>query len=134
MKAPLPNVTPETEAFWRGGERNELRIMRCSACEHYIHPPAPICPKCLCRDVTPQVVSGSATLVSFTVNYQPWVPGLEVPFIVGLVELAEQKGLRLTTNVVNTPLEELRIDMALHVVFAHKQDVWLPLFEPVDAA
>ncbi len=134
MKAPLPIVTPETEAFWRGGEQNELRIMRCDACAHYIHPPVPICPKCRCREVRPHAVSGRAFLASYTVNYQPWVPGLEVPFVVGLVELVEQRGLRLTTNIVNMPLNRLEIGMRLRVTFLHKEDVWLPLFEGDDAA
>jgi hypothetical protein len=53
---------------------------------------------------------------------------------VALVEIVEQPELRLTTNVINCPLEEIRIGMALQVVFRHIEDphgdVWLPLFEP----
>ena len=51
-----------------------------------------------------------------------------------LVEIVEQTGLRLTTNLVNCPLEDIRIGMAVRVVFRHLEDpggdVWLPLFEP----
>jgi hypothetical protein len=49
------------------------------------------------------------------------------------VELAEQRGLRLTTNIVNCQLDEVRIGMPVRVVFEQHDDVWLPLFEP-DAA
>jgi uncharacterized OB-fold protein len=130
MKAPLPILTPETRAFWQGGEKNELRIMRCHACGHYTHPPMPICPVCRSRAMNPEPVSGRAVLASFTINYQAWVTGLEVPFVIGLVELVEQPGLRLTTNIVNTPPDSIHIGMALRVLFSQADDVWLPLFEP----
>jgi uncharacterized OB-fold protein len=54
--------------------------------------------------------------------------------VVAIVEMPEQTGLRLTTNLVNCPIEEIRGGMTLRVVFRHhedpKGDVWLPLFEP----
>ncbi len=34
-------------------------------------------------------------------TYQPWMPGPEPPYVVAIVELPEQEGLRLTTNIVN---------------------------------
>jgi hypothetical protein len=46
------------------------------------------------------------------------------------VELVEQPGLRLTTNIVNTPPESVHIGMALRVLFSKAEDIWLPLFEP----
>jgi len=79
-------------------------------------------------------VSGRARLHSFTVNHQAWFPGQEVPYVIGLVELVEQPGLRLMTNVIHCPRERLRIDMPLRVVFETVSDeVALPLFEPEDA-
>lgn len=134
MTGPLPVISAENEFFWRAGEAGTLRILRCEACAHFIHPPMPICPCCFCREVKPHPVSGRAVLASYTVNYQAWVPGLAVPFSIGLVELVEQAGVRLTTNIINTPVEALRIGMKLRVVFAQREDVWLPLFEPDDAA
>ncbi len=47
----LPRVTPENEHFWTGGADGELRFKRCSACGHYLHPPAPRCPICLSKDL-----------------------------------------------------------------------------------
>jgi uncharacterized OB-fold protein len=73
-------------------------------------------------------------LASYTINHHPWMPGFETPYVVAIVEIAEQPGLRLTTNLVNCPFEEIRIGMAVRVVFRHlvdaAGDVWLPLFEP----
>ncbi len=78
-------------------------------------------------------MSGHARLHSYTINHQRWYPGQEVPYVIGLVELVEQPGLRLMTNVINCPPEGVRIDMPLRVVFENvSDDVALPLFEPVE--
>ena len=50
--------------------------------------------------------------------------------MVAIVELPEQEGLRLTTNLVNCALEDVRIGMPVRVLFEQWEDVWLPLFEP----
>jgi len=126
----LPLLTPENTFYWQSGKDGRLAFMRCPACSFYVHPPLPICPRCQSREVAPQAVSGDATVVSVTVNRQAWEKGLDSPYVIAIVELAEQRGLRLTTNIVNCPVEAVRIGMAVHVVFDHREDVWLPLFEP----
>ncbi len=126
----LPLVTEQNAHFWTGGARGELRMLRCRACRHWIHPPAPICPACLARDVAPELLSGRARVASFTVNHQPWVPGFDPPYLVAIVELEEQRGLRLTTNLVNCAIEDARIDMPVRVLFEEREDIWIPLFEP----
>ena len=128
----LPALKAETEHFWRGGARGELVFMRCSACDTYIHPPAPVCPACLGRDHEPAAVSGRGEVVTFTINHQPWNPTVEVPYVIAIVELDEQKGLRLATNIVGCPPEKVRIGMRVRVTFLEREDVWLPLFTPDD--
>lgn len=128
---PLPHLDDENRFFWTAGAEGALRFLRCLDCRHYLHPPRPRCPSCRGENLTPESVSGRATLASFTVNHQPWVPGMEVPFVVAIVELPEQVGLRLTTNLVECAPEAVRIGMALEVVFGHYEDVWLPYFRPV---
>ena len=126
----LPAVTPDTEHFWRGGARGELVILRCASCATYIHPPAPVCPSCLSREQKPETVSGRGEVVTFTVNHQQWNPTVAVPYVIALVELDEQPGLRLATNIVGCPPEEVRIGMRVRVTFLERDDVWLPLFTP----
>jgi hypothetical protein len=130
----LPELTDRNRHFWQGGERGELVFLRCQDCGYYLHPPIPVCPRDQSKDVRPEAVSGRATLSSYTVNHHPWLPGFETPYVVAIVEMPEQTGLRLTTNLVNCPIEEIRGGMTLRVVFRHhedpKGDVWLPLFEP----
>ena len=62
------------------------------------------------------------------------MPGPELPYVVGIIEIVEQPSLRLTTNIVNCPHDEIHIGMPLQVIFEHHPDpdgdVYLPLFEP----
>ena len=77
-------------------------------------------------------MSGRGTVATFTVNHQPWEPGLTVPYVVAIVELVEQAGLRLTTNIVNCPPEQVRIGMPVRLTFVRDEDVYLPMFAPDD--
>lgn len=130
----LPALTPENSFFWQAGEFGQLRFMRCPACSFYVHPPLPICPQCQSREVKPEAVSGVATVASYTINRQVWEPGLEAPYVIAIVEINEQPAVRLSTNIVNCPIEAIHIGMRVRVVFDHREDVWLPLFEPLEAA
>ena len=79
----------------------------------------------------PQDLSGKGVVASYTINHQAWMPNMKVPFIIALVELAEQKDLRLTTNLINCPIDAVRIGMPVKVTFRNLNDeVALPLFEP----
>ena len=126
----LPRVTPENEHFWTGGREGELRFLRCATCGYWIHPPAPICPVDLGKALKVEAVSGKAVVHAFTVNHHPWIPGFEPPYVVAVVELPEQEGLRLTTNIVNCDPDDVAVGMAVRVVFDERDQVWLPLFEP----
>jgi hypothetical protein len=127
----LPRVTDRNRHFWTGGAEGELRFLRCRACGTYVHPPAPVCPACLSREVAPEAVSGRAKVLTFTLNHQPWVPSADHPYAIAIVEIEEQPGLRLMTNIVNCPPEAVQIGMPVRVVFEQHEEVWVPLFEPV---
>jgi len=128
---PLPALEPETEQFWRACRAGRLEITRCRGCGWYVHPPRPVCPRCHGREVGWEAVSGKATVVSHTVNHQRWMPGVEVPYVIGLVELVEQADLRLTTNLLGLAPDGIRIGMPVRVVFqAASDEIGLPLFEP----
>jgi uncharacterized OB-fold protein len=126
----LPALNERNRFFWQSGADGKLRFFRCSSCGHYIHPAGSICPECHSRDVGPQAVSGRATVATFTINRQRWEPGLEEPYAVAIVEFEEQSDLRLTTNIVHCAADDVYIGMPVRVLFDHREDVWLPLFEP----
>lgn len=128
----LPALTPDTAPFWQGGADGVLNIHRCDACARWFHPPAPMCPRCGSFEVAPRAVSGRAKVLTFTINRQAWTPELSAPYVVAIVELAEQPGLRLLSNVVGCEPDRVAIGMPLQVRFEAHEDVWLPLFEPAE--
>jgi uncharacterized OB-fold protein len=129
MPRKLPALNADNRAFWQGGEHAELLIHHCASCASFFHPPAPICPRCASFDVAPRAVSGRGKVASYTLNYQPWSAELEVPYVVAIIELVEQQGLRFVSNVVGMDPLQVHIDMPVQVRFLNVEDVWLPLFE-----
>jgi uncharacterized protein len=130
----LPRLTDRNRDFWTGGADGELRFWRCQDCHLYIHPPQPICPRDLSKNMA---VSGRATLATYSVNHQAWMPGPDLPYVVAIVEIVEQPSLRLTTNLVNCPPDDIVIGMPVRVTFERHADaagdVYIPLFEPEPA-
>lgn len=129
MPRKLPALTADNRAFWQGGEHGQLLIHHCDACARFFHPPSPICPCCASFDVRPKAVSGKGLVTSFTVNYQQWTPDLDIPFVVAIIELPEQPGLRFLSNVIGCEPLSVSIGMRVQVAFENIEDVWLPLFE-----
>jgi uncharacterized OB-fold protein len=136
-----PSPTAESHAFWTGGRRGQLLINGCHACGHFFHPPGPACWRCRSTDVAPEPVSGRATVAAYTINRQNWIPGFEPPYIVAIVELDDEPDVRLITNVVGLPIEDVGIGIAVEVFFEdwtalsgdEDSRVWIPLFRPVQS-
>jgi uncharacterized protein len=130
---PLPEVTDDTAAFWTGGSDGVLRIHRCRKCRAWFHPPAPVCPHCLSIDVRAEATSGRATIRGFSVNVQPWAPDMAVPYVVAVVALDEAPDVQLTTRLVEVEPDAVRVDMPVEVTFVAADDIYLPLFRPVQS-
>lgn len=127
----LPQPTAESQVFWTGGRDGALMIHRCRGCGHFFHPPAPACFRCRSTEVGPEQVSGRGRVAAFTINRQPWLPGFPPPYVVAMIELAEEPDVRVMSNVVGVPVEDVRIGTEVEVFFEEWDDVWLPLFRPV---
>jgi uncharacterized OB-fold protein len=126
---PVPAFDPLAAFFWSSGADGKLRVLRCGQCGFYVHPPSVPCPRCLKRDVEPAVMSGTGTVAACTVNVQQWTPG-QRPYSIAVIELAEQVGLRLTSNVVDCDPGEVRIGQQVRVIFLHRNGIYYPLFAP----
>jgi uncharacterized OB-fold protein len=127
----LPRLDPINRPFWTGGADGELRICRCNDCGLWIHPPQPVCRKCLSDNVGPQAVAGVGVVETFTVNHQAWRPGQDVPYVIARVALDGVPGVLLTTNIVNCDPETVEFGDKVRVTFEQHEDVYLPLFEKV---
>jgi uncharacterized protein len=128
---PLPRLDTINRAFWTGGAENKLQLMRCRDCASFIHPPRPVCRKCLSENVAPEAVAGTGVVDTFTVNHQKWHPAMEVPFVIARVAIDGAPGVILTTNIVGCAVEEVDIGDRVRVTFRQQDDVYLPLFEKI---
>ncbi len=114
---PLPRpLSPElTRPFWEAAKRHELRMPRCTTCDHVFFYPRSECPRCLSTNLEWVKVSGRARLHSFNVVQQP----------------ALDEGPRLVSNIVQGDIDALRVDMPLEAVFDDVTPEWtLVKFKP----
>ena len=134
MPGPLPRLSPENQDFWLSGADGSLRIQRCSDCGTLRHPPGPICRACRSTSSEQAVVSGRGLVLGYTINYQQWSPTMAPPYAVIIVGLEEDPGVRITSNLVTDDLDSIEVGTQVEVFFEQHEDVWLPLFRPVDGA
>ncbi len=127
---PLPTIHDMNGYFWCGGRDGQLHIQRCGNCGIYFHPYQARCRECRSADVKPEAVSGRGKVLSFTVNHQPWFPHVPVPYVIALIELEEKGPVRLVSNLLGTPVEEVKAGMPVKVYFEQHGDIFVPLFTP----
>jgi uncharacterized OB-fold protein len=128
----LPALDEHNRAYWTGGADGRLRIARCTRCELWVHPPAADCPDCG-GALSAQPVSGRGTVFTYTVNHQPFNPAVPVPYVIAIIELAEQDDLRVAANIVDCEPGSVRVGLPVEVRF-ERQDagdgVFVPTFAP----
>jgi uncharacterized protein len=71
----LPRLSDDVAFFWTSGADGVLRFLRCNTCGFFIHPPGPVCPRCLSRDLGIQEVRGRSRVEKVSANHQQGVPG-----------------------------------------------------------
>jgi acetyl-CoA acetyltransferase/uncharacterized OB-fold protein len=127
---PVPERSLDTDFFWKAGGEGVLRIQGCQACGALRHPPSPICADCGSVDSEPVAVSGRGVVAAFTINHQAWSSAFTPPYVIAVVELVEDPRVRLTTNILGCPPDQVRVGMEVRVDFEERAGVWLPMFVP----
>ena len=94
-----PAITEETAPFWTAAADGRLLVEHCDACGADSFPPRGMCRTCRSRDVGWVEVTGPGTVYSYTVNHQRWLPDLEVPYAIVLVEFADHPGVRVVGRI-----------------------------------
>lgn len=117
IEKPLPRPSEDSAPFWEAAFRGELRMQRCGPCGHLRFPPSLLCPRCLSDAAEWVALSGRGRIYSWVVVHQSQHPAFnpDAPYNVVIVELDE--GPRLHGNLIGTPPDEIRIGMAVEVVF-----------------
>jgi len=117
------------EGFWQAIRRRELVFQRCGNCREWLHPPRPMCHRCKSFDLRWERSSGQGRIYSYVIFRREVNPLYAVPFEVVLVEMEDEKPVRMIANMLDTRPEELYIGMPVEVDFieiAPKQV--LPIF------
>lgn len=128
-KRPRPRLDADNRAFWTGGADGQLKLIKCGDCGEFTHPPRQICRHCQSENVAATPVTGTGEVDTFTINYQAWMPGLEVPFVIARVRIDGAPGVILTTNIVNCAPEDVKFDDKVRVLFDEQDGIWFPVFE-----
>ncbi|HEY8525311.1 MAG TPA: OB-fold domain-containing protein [Acidimicrobiales bacterium] len=126
----LPPLDDRNRAFWTGGRHGQLLIERCPACGRWQHPPQGRCAGCG-ADAVPTPASGRGTVFTYTVAEHQYHPEVPTPFVIAIVELAEQPDLRVVANVVGCDPADVRIGLPVRVAFEQQGEHHVPVFEPV---
>lgn len=126
---PIPEVDAQLAPFFTAAKDGRLVVQRCTQCEAYRFPPRELCSGCLSTASTWVEVAGRGEIFSYNVMHQVYHPAFaaEVPYAVVVVKLAE--GPKMISNLVDCPVDEIRIGMPVEVVFEPLSDtVTLPKF------
>ncbi len=127
---PLPALDGLTKEFYNWCRRGDLRFQRCSACQAWRHVPRPICAACGSFESTWQRSSGRGTVFSWTVAERPMHPAFrdDAPYAPVIIEMEE--GVRLVTEMLDCPPDELEIGMPVELVLDHvTPEITLPKFK-----
>src|SRR5439155_9124541 len=126
---PVPIPDEASRPFFEGALAGKLMLLRCQACGTYQSPTGglgvplrPRCLNCFAAELAWAPSSGRATLYSFALMHQLYDEAFadEIPYNLSVIETEE--GVRMTSQVVGLPNDELQIGMPLQVVFEQLND------------
>lgn len=111
LPAPVPVPNEDTQAWWDAQAAGTYSMAYCESCCAFQHPPLEACRLCASPLVMKPVL-GTGTIYSFVVQQRAMVPGLAVPRVIGVIELDDQPGLRVTAHLDLEP-EQAVVGMAV---------------------
>lgn len=129
----FPYPIPEygAEPFWQGCNEEKLLMQCCSCCQKLRWHPTPVCMHCGSDDYQWRQLSGRGKINTWTVITHPVHPAAvaKVPYVVVVVELVEQAGLTIVSNLVAHDVDDIEFDAPVKVRFeAHPNGQKLPVF------
>ena len=135
---PVPVPDRVSDGFWTAAKAHVLAIQRCQYCSNFSHPPDVVCSKCQATEpsFTFEEVSGRGVIKTWTIVRDTFLPSFkaELPYIVVIVELEEQPGLRVLARLSDGADMPLALGARVQVGFDDVTvNVTLPHFKLVSA-
>ena len=125
LPMPKPDPARRDEEFWAGLKRHELMVQYCKRCGTRQMEPECLCYNCQSFDLGWQKVAGKGRIYSWI---RPWYaahPTLREfgPYIVVLVELDEDRSVRMVGNLIGDPQQQIKAGAAVEAVYEdHPED------------
>ncbi len=130
---PLPALTGLTKEFYGWCRQRELRFQRCARCEAWRHVPRDMCAACGSAEWRWERSGGRGRIFTWTLVARAMHPAFadDAPYAAVVIEMDE--GVRVVSQVIDCPVDELAIDTPVQVVFEDvTDDVTLPKFRRVE--
>lgn len=127
---PVPEPTNFSRPFWDAANEGRLVIQYCRKTGKFQHYPRPVSIYTGGRETEWREVTGRGVIYTFTITRRPprGFSGPE-PYVVATVQLDE--GVRFLSNIVNCPVENIRIGMRVRVTWDRiNAEFNYPVFEP----
>jgi uncharacterized OB-fold protein len=119
-RKPIPDQNdPLTRPFWDAANERKLVVQQCQECDKFHHPPVGICRNCLSTNLSFREMSGRGHVYSFAVVHHQRIPAFDklVPYVVASVSLDDAPEVTLSSNILATPVDEIRSGMPVIVEF-----------------
>jgi uncharacterized protein len=126
---PLPLMEGLAREFYEWCSRGELRFQRCTGCGTFRHIPRDLCAECGSFDWEWVRSTGKGRVFTFTIVARALHPAFmqATPYAAVIVELEE--GVRMLSNVVDCPPQNLHIGMPVSVDFERQSEaLTVPVF------
>jgi uncharacterized OB-fold protein len=130
---PPPAPDNASRFFWDAARQEQLVVQCCAACRRMQYPPEVVCIFCQSDSLEPSQISGKGVIYSYAIVERAFHPGFvsQLPYVVALIELEEQAGLRIFANIVDCDAERLFVGEPVEVTFERRGAVTLPQFRPL---
>ena len=127
----FPVSTFDTEIFYNGCKEKKLLFQKCKNCSHIIWPNSLFCPKCYNNNLDLIESEGYGTIYTFTIFRVAFHKAFKdkLPYTVAVIELDE--GPKLVSNIVDTPLNEVKIGKKVEVTWDSYGNTFLPKFKVI---
>lgn len=126
---PLPRADVVSGPFWEGCRRRQLLYQRCTDCGYAVFNPAPICRRCISRNLTWERSNGLGSVYSWSEVWRPLAPTFTVPYVAAIIDLDE--GYQMVSNIIGCAVDQVVVGMRVRVDFHEVGGgVVLPYFRP----
>lgn len=132
---PYPIAEYGAEPYWQACNEERLSMQRCTECNSLRWHPSPRCGDCGSADYRWDTLTGRGKINTWTVVTHPVHPAAveKVPYVVIVVELDDQPGLLMVSNLVNCDPNNIRFEQPVHVHFiGHPNGQKIPVFREIE--